>query len=108
VTLVENNRRVVAALQESARMLGANQVGVVHADALEFLSRDGAAYDVVFVDPPFADGPPVAVMETLSRRLAAGARVYVECDRRLEPPQGWRTLRQDRAGMVHFHLMQVG
>lgn len=108
VTLVENQRRVVAALQESVTMLGANQISVVHADALEFLSRDGAAYDVVFIDPPFADGPPIAVMESLSRRLAAGARVYVECDRKFEPPQGWRTLRHDRAGMVHFHLMQVG
>jgi 16S rRNA (guanine966-N2)-methyltransferase len=108
VTLVESDRRVVAALQESTRMLGANQVRVVHADALEFLSRNGAAYDVVFVDPPFADGPPIAIMETLLRRLSAGTRVYVESDRRLEPSQGWRTLRQDRAGMVHFHLMQVG
>ena len=108
VTLVEKHPRIVVALRDSVRLLDANQVSVVHADALEFLSQDRTSYDVVFIDPPYADGPPVAVMEHLSQRLAAGARVYVEGDRKFEPPQGWRTLRQDRAGVVHFHLLQVG
>lgn len=108
VTLVEKHPRVIVALRDSVRLLGANQVSVVHADALEFLVKDRAAYDVVFIDPPYADGLPVAVLEHLLRRLAAGARVYVESDRKFEPPSGWQTLRQDRAGMVHFHLLQVG
>ena len=108
VTLVEKHPRVAVALRDSVRLLGANQVRVVHADALEFLVQDRATYDVVFIDPPYADGPPNTMMEHLSQRLAAGARVYVEGDRKFEPPPGWQIVRQDRAGVVHFHLLQVG
>ena len=108
VTLVEKNRRIALALQDSIRLLGANQVNVVHADAIEFLLMDSATYDVVFLDPPYADGPSNELMGHLSRRLVSGARVYVEGDRRFDPPQGWQILKQDKAGMVHFHLLQAG
>ena len=107
VTLVEKDRRVVAALHESIRQLGANQVRVVQADALEFLKRDASTYELVFVDPPFADGPPIGLFEAILPRLAEGARVYVESDHKFEAPHGWRLLRHDRAGMVHFHLLQA-
>jgi 16S rRNA (guanine966-N2)-methyltransferase len=107
VTLVEKDRRVVAALHESIRQLGANQVRVVQADALEFLERDASTYELVFVDPPFAEGPPIGLFDAILPRLAAGARVYVESDHEFEAPHGLRLLRHDRAGMVHFHLLQA-
>jgi 16S rRNA (guanine966-N2)-methyltransferase len=107
VTLVDNNPRVVAALMASKRMLGADQVSVVKADALEFLLRDQSVFDLVFVDPPFADGPPVALMTSLIKRLTIGAMVYYEGGQKYEAPPGLRLLKQGRAGMVHFHLLQI-
>jgi 16S rRNA (guanine966-N2)-methyltransferase len=54
-------------------------VAVHSAEALAFLARAPAPYDVVFIDPPFDCGLHAAVLE----RLAAGwlqrhALVYVE------------------------------
>ncbi|MSQ53545.1 MAG: 16S rRNA (guanine(966)-N(2))-methyltransferase RsmD [Betaproteobacteria bacterium] len=107
VTLVDKNPRIAAALQDSKRMLGADQVNVVKADALEFLKRDQSIYDLVFVDPPFADGPPAGLMRALAGRLSGTAMVYYECGQAYEPPSAWRILKQGRAGLVHFHLLQV-
>lgn len=107
VTLVDKNPRIVAALLDSKRMLGAGQVNVVNADALEFLAQDRSVFDLVFVDPPFAEGPPVAIMSALTGRLAVGAMVYYEGGQLFEAPSGWRKLKQGRAGIVHFHLLQV-
>jgi 16S rRNA (guanine966-N2)-methyltransferase len=107
VTLVDNNPRVVASLMASKRMLGADQVSVVKADALEFLAHDQSVFDLVFVDPPFVDGPPVAIMKSLSKRLTIGAMVYYEGGQKYEAPPGWRLQKHGRAGLVHFHLLQV-
>ena len=107
VTLVDKNPRIVASLQDSKRMLGADQVNIVKADALEFLKRDQSTYDLVFVDPPFADGLPITLMKALAGRLSVTAMVYYEAGQTYEPPTGWQILKQGRAGMVHFYLLQV-
>ena len=54
VVMVERDRRVAEALREAARELDAKGADVVVADALAFLARDTASYDLVFVDPPYA------------------------------------------------------
>lgn len=107
VTLVEKNPRIVDALKASKHLLGADQISVVKSDALEFLARGQGNFDLVFVDPPFADGPPVAIMKSLSGRLTVGAMIYYEGGEKYEAPPGWRMLKQGRAGMVHFHLLQL-
>ncbi|MFM9968512.1 MAG: 16S rRNA (guanine(966)-N(2))-methyltransferase RsmD [Burkholderiales bacterium] len=107
VTLVDNNARVVDALANSKRLLGADQVNVVKADALEFLSRDGNTYDLVFLDPPFSNGPPVKIMSILAKKAKAGAMVYFESAEIFLPVTDWRIVKQGRAGMVHFQLLQL-
>jgi len=39
--------------------------------------------------------------------LAADAKVYVESGKALDVPQGWRLLKQGKAGVVHYHLLGV-
>ena len=111
VVLVERDRDAVASLQENAKILQAQSVEVVRADALEFLTHDRRSYDVVFVDPPYAlwEQPRAAVtalFPELSRRLAPGARVYLESPDFPELAHGWRALKQGRAGAVHYQLLE--
>ncbi len=53
---------------------------VVRADALEYLRRSGARFDLVLCDPPYslADRLEAELDQLLPDRLAAGARVVVE------------------------------
>ena len=106
VVLVEHERAVCTALETSRAALSASQVEVARADALEFLRTDSGVYDVVFLDPPFADNPWAALFERLPPRLAPGALVYRESGDTQTAPEGWEMHRQGRAGQVNYQLLK--
>ncbi len=106
VVLVERERGVRATLEANRGTLKATQVEVVQADALEFLRHDSRVYDVVFLDPPFADNPWEALLERLVQRLAPDALVYCESGDALSAPDGWEVHRQGRAGQVNYQLLK--
>lgn len=88
------------------------QAAQVHsADANRFLAGRPEVFDVVFLDPPFAD----RLLEQAAARLesggwlAPGALIYAECAARdgLPPlPAGWLVAKAGRAGEVGFHLLR--
>jgi len=64
-------------------------------------------FDVVFLDPPFADDPWESLLAALRERLAPGARIYAEAASELIAPAGFERLRHGRAGNVHYHLFTL-
>jgi 16S rRNA (guanine966-N2)-methyltransferase len=106
VTLVERSRKGCAALEENAAALGERGVRIVCGDALEFAARSGGRFDVVFVDPPYGSGLAEKALALLPRLLAPGGRVYFESDRPFPGDARWRSVREGRAGAVHFHLVE--
>jgi 16S rRNA (guanine966-N2)-methyltransferase len=107
VTLVERDRRVCDALRANVAELGAEGVEVVQGDAIAWLARGGGAFDVAFVDPPYATGLAGPALAALEPRLAPGARVYVEAAERVVPPSaGWTCKREASAGAVKFALFE--
>jgi 16S rRNA (guanine966-N2)-methyltransferase len=105
VVMVEHDRQVAQALRSNAAHLGAQTVEVVQADVLAYLQHARQLFDVVFMDPPFALDFVPAVLTAVEARLAAGARVYVESGQPLTADAPWRMLRGQRAGRVHFQLL---
>lgn len=97
--LVERDPVQVARLREAVDRLGAGaQVTVVQDDALRWLAvAPAAAFDLVFLDPPFAAGLLPQVLPLLGSHLAAGAWVYVEAAQAPAAlPSGWSEHRQLR------------
>jgi 16S rRNA (guanine966-N2)-methyltransferase len=105
--MVESDPEVAAALRESASVLDADGVEIVASDALAYLRRGLEKFDVVFIDPPFASDLAVRAMAELRDRLRPGARVYVESGAALALPEGWRLVREDRAGAVRYALYET-
>jgi len=100
VVMIESQAEIVAMLQQNAERLKFENTQVVKADATQARSYqclnhgDTVGFDIVFVDPPFADNAHQAALELLVKEslLNPGAFVYVECDRRAtaaEAPVGW-------------------
>jgi len=84
--LVERDRRLAEALRRvAAEWPGGERIQVVQADVLRWLVDHRGQYDLVFIDPPFADDVQARVLEAIRQggHLAAGARIYVEQDVRL-------------------------
>ncbi len=111
VTFIERSSAAVAALRQAAALLGAENARVCASDARTFLRRGGqGTFDVVFLDPPF-DGDRLSELCRLLAEghwLAPGAVVYLEQARDAPGaalPEGWRTIREQRAGNVRFTLV---
>ena len=105
VVMVEQDRTAFEVLKATHSTLGAKQVELVLGDAFAYLRDARERFDVVFLDPPFRQNAAPAALERLPRRLAPGARVYVEAERAVESP-AWRELKRARAGQVSYQLLE--
>jgi 16S rRNA (guanine966-N2)-methyltransferase len=78
-------------------------------DAATYLGQSPQPFDLVFLDPPFADQalPGLCARLESGGWLARGALIYLEDAASAgEPvlPAGWTLLRSKRAGEVGYHL----
>ena len=111
--LVEKSPVAVAALQANVKSLHADGASVIHADAFETLRRtDLGSFDIIFLDPPFADENLDDLCRLLagSPLLAATAWIYIEEDRdasQAELPDGWQVVKTKNAGNVRYSLVRA-
>jgi 16S rRNA (guanine966-N2)-methyltransferase len=112
-TMIEKSAEVADVLRSSASLLDAADARVDCADAMSFLSQPGKKqYDIVFLDPPFADDLVEQCCQLLHSNdwLADSASVYIEQDKsRPFPPMpaGWEITKDKIAGHVKFVLVRV-
>lgn len=109
VTLIEREPKLVHAMRQTAQRLGASQVAVLHDDAMAWMREARSHFDVVFLDPPFADNLFANALSLAARCTAPTGWLYMESNRPLssdEVPGGWRIHREGRAGVVQFRLLR--
>lgn len=105
--MLEKTPLVYASLKQNAQTLQADNCELVNSCALSWIAQSAAAaFDIVFIDPPFADAnlKPTHICEQLVARklLADGAFVYVEQakDSPLPLPTSFELHRSLNAGQV--------
>ena len=106
VVLVEQNPVVHRALQENAGLLDAKRAEVLRADALQFLALDARLFDVIFLDPPFAQNWLDRLLPQIGRHLKPEGTLYVEAEQPLLGFPGWQVVKHGRAGNVCYQLLK--
>lgn len=106
VQMVEKNPAAVTALRALRNKLQAHQVRIHQGDALQVLERADKPYDLIFVDPPFHQGLLDTIWAQLPTILQADALIYVESESPISFPSNFSSLRQQKAGLVHFQLLE--
>ena len=104
-TAVDRDPRLVSALRDNATHLGLDGLEAVRSDARAYIERETRRFDVIFLDPPFAEDPWPWLLPACAARLASEGAVYAEAGRSLAPPAGLAVARTARAGQVYYHLM---
>jgi len=111
VVLVDESSAATRQLEANLQLLHADDAAVVRMAVQTFLERGpgDARYDIVFLDPPFAQGliPPTLQQLEEKHWLAPGARIYIESEtqlRELPLPPGWQLLKEKRSGQVIYRL----
>ncbi len=116
VLLCELDPGLVAGLRANAERLQATQIRVQRGDAIAALkAAERAGWDLVFLDPPFGDdGNEVLFRQALQAALpllAEGGCLYLEAPRAWGDEEllalGLRCSRRGKAGMVHYHLLEL-
>lgn len=110
-TFVERGREALAALRanlEHTRLAAAARVEA--ADVERFLgSTAGGPWDLVVLDPPYAERAIVAPLRSVAAHLAPGATVVLKHHWRSEVPvvEGLTTTRQRRFGETMLTFMEA-
>lgn len=81
VTLVEVDRKVAVNLSKQSQRLQADNISIESADILNFLDESTESYDLVFIDPPYAESDlRVKTLNKLidGRHLNQGCKIYLE------------------------------
>ena len=113
VVFVEQSPEACNSLRSSMRLLDAAGGLLVQADARRYLAAgDLPQFDIVFLDPPFADNLIADLCRLLQKCgcLASKARIYIEQDRAVQPatlPDGWTTIHEKTAGNVRYSLVNA-
>ena len=110
VVLVERDPALVASLNAVRQRLGAHNVRVERADALQWLARVPlASVDLVFLDPPFDSALLAPALAAAAPIVRGGGLVYVESpmpvDAAAAAALGLAPHREGRAGTVHYQLL---
>lgn len=113
VTLVEGHATVAAGLRAAVAQLGATQIEIREGDAMNIgrSLRDATArFDLVLLDPPFAQRWIDRALPLAAELCAPDGFVYVEAEAALDDT-AWHGLglalyREDKAGEVFYHLLR--
>ena len=105
VVMLERDGKVRDALRQNVSLLQAGRVDILQMDALTYLSRPGEMFDVIFLDPPFDANLLVPALQSATTRLRAGGKIYAESSVPISP-EGFSLLRQGRAGLSHYCLLE--
>ncbi len=110
VVLVEPESGAVPRLEAPRDKLQADNVRIVRADALQWLKRATEKFDLIFLDPPYAQQRLPELLPQCRDLLTSGGLVYAESAQPFTDMcaenglAGWTATRMDKAGMVHFGL----
>lgn len=109
VLMLERNGRVVKQLRENQARLEANQIAIVHTDALAYAAQlPAGTFDIIFLDPPFAQNLLMLALDRALPLLQPAGLLYVETGQPLDEaglPPSYQVLRASRAGAVYYHLL---
>ena len=110
VVCVEQRTQTADDLRRATHILAADNVHIYRTDAESFLLNNRELFDVIFLDPPFADYIHDSrwqhLLSLTASHLAADGVVYCESDRYLPLPSGWRVQTQKKVGAVCWQLLR--
>ncbi len=123
VTMVDVHTPVIKQLEIIKMKLGADQVHLVRADALttaQAMAARGERFNLIFLDPPYHQDWLIRTLPLCERLLTEDGMIYAESEGSLAATEDmdfelegapvwlapWEVVREGKAGIVFFHLLQ--
>jgi len=110
VLFLEYATPVLAQLKKSIALFPAVGLDVLQIDSREYLLKANKKFDLIFLDPPFAQNYLEDCIQVIAQRnlLNIGGFLYTESAQPLMlAPEFWHPHRAKKAGQVHYALWQL-
>ena len=104
VIAIENSRAAAQAIAQNQKLLDFPNLKIVNSDAFAFLASTPDKFDVIFLDPPFAQNWWDRLAPLIARVVAPEALIYCEFAKEMKALPGFTRTKHGRAGVVHYHL----
>jgi len=113
VSLVDNDQSVTANLKSNMALLDVDpeHYDIQTMESVRWLEECRDQFDVICLDPPFADGSVPDLIRIIAQRNLCTNAVFFESDSPLPAsalPHGWQLHKAKRAGLVHYGLCITG
>lgn len=114
VTMLELTALQTRQLKVLSGQLQADNISIHQADALKWSeSYQGSPFDLVFLDPPFADNLLQQSVDKLAESglVKTDSMIYLEADKKQsmpEIPPDWEVMKEKKMGQVNVWLLRVG
>ena len=111
VIAIDSNPTAIQALKKNIQALKADQIQAIEANALAWIEKPGSPFDIVFLDPPYADNllrPCFSLLEA-NNWVTTASFIYFESSTPVDPdllPKTWHLFREKKAGNVYYYLAQ--
>jgi len=110
VQMLERETKLIAGLSASKAKLGATAVAITQADAMAWMKRAPAQFDLVFLDPPFDKNLFESALAASLHCVVPQGWIYLESSAPFDAAslaeRGLELYRHSRAGAVHAHLIR--
>lgn len=107
VTMVESHKKAVMQLKKTTEEFALDKVYIEHTRAQDYLKGVDKQFDVVFLDPPFADNLLQELTDLALNKVVDGGFIYREFPTEHEMnflDDNWQLYRQKTAGQVKIEL----
>ncbi|WP_367606334.1 16S rRNA (guanine(966)-N(2))-methyltransferase RsmD [Legionella sp. W05-934-2] len=109
VIMVESSPEAAQSLRKQADILALENVNIVCQDVLHYLQQTTIAFDIVFLDPPFASELLLPSLDLIDQRglLSQQGLVYVETNANspFDAPF-MQVMKEKKAGQVRYRLLK--
>lgn len=109
VTFIEQSKEAYVNLQKILQSFDNPKLQLIHEDANQFLKNNSQAFDIVFLDPPFALNYLPECLDTLfkNNNLIKNGLVYVESPQLIEVNEmQWQILKSKQTGQIFYCLLK--
>jgi len=106
---IERQHRAVRSIRQACALLQLEARWQIRHGSVEqgLMALSGSRFDLIFADPPYAQGLASALPALLDRRAVACDRLVIEESAREQPewPAGWQCLQSRRYGDSCLHFL---
>lgn len=111
VVFVDTAQSVFDQIKNNLNTLKNQRGELFKGDAMSYLDKYcQPPFDIIFLDPPFNQNLLQQSIGALKKSacLKNGTLIYVECEKKLDidVPEGWKNLKEKKAGQVKYMLFE--